>query len=442
MSTPLPSARRPRALSCRPYAQRARAGFTLVELMVALTAGAFAIAGAYYLTGTSSRLFNEQMSVTEVQSSLRLAMEQIKRDVSRAGFLATRSRRELFDCSGVGDSVETSPIPIDGFSVAVNSRSTQVTALLNTAQNTVLRTDRLVLNGNYVTSDAYLIDPSYDPASGIIALQPGHDSFVRSFTTGDGAAIPQFQMPRFDAVFTTNRLVRIEHMQSGRVFFRRVTATAPLGTDTGTITLDAPLPVLCFTPSEVAISPVVRVRYQIEAPSDDRAELGLGYEDANADARVSANRTVLVRRELSTALGNEDVPVPGSARVVLDYAVELQVNAWYDLRTHADGTPQDPVAEPPLLTYADDTSTAGSLTVQDLSTNTPHRFRSAVITLAARAPEADDRLPCIARTSLRQPLTTFRVPDPEHPTYRRCARVRSLKSEVYMPNMAFRAGTL
>jgi prepilin-type N-terminal cleavage/methylation domain-containing protein len=417
-----------------------RAGFTLVELMIALTAGAFAVAGAYYLTGTSSRLFNEQMSVSEVQSTVRIAMEQIKRDIGRAGFLAARSRRELLDCAGQTDQPEVSPIAVDGFSVAIDQRTARTTALLNTTQN-VLRTDRLVLNGNYASSDAYLIDPSYDAATGVIALQPGHESFIRSFTTtANDSAPPTFSRARFDAVFTDQRLVRIEHMQSGRVFFRRVTGrgTVGSGTDqTGSLTLDTPLPTHCFTPSEVAISPVVRIRYQVESPSDSRADFGLGYDDGSGN--VASERTMLVRRELDTtsaATSDTMTPVPGSARVVLDYAVEFRVNAWYDDRSPDTDTR-------PLLRYASESIASGALTVANVSNNLPHRLRSAVVTLSARAPEADGRLGCLARPSLNVPLPTFRLPAVESEgDFARCARVRSLKAEIFMPNMAFRPGSM
>ena len=60
--------------------KRVRAGFTLIELMVALVAGSFVISGAYYLSDVSARLFNEQIRRAETQMTLRTAGEQLRRE--------------------------------------------------------------------------------------------------------------------------------------------------------------------------------------------------------------------------------------------------------------------------------------------------------------------------------------------------------------------------
>ena len=75
---------------------RSQAGFTLVEMMIALLAGSFAIMAVYYLGGVSSRGFNEQSRVAESQMALRTAMEQLRRDISlmgEGGERPDRSRR-------------------------------------------------------------------------------------------------------------------------------------------------------------------------------------------------------------------------------------------------------------------------------------------------------------------------------------------------------------
>ena len=107
----------------------ARAGFTLVELMIATIAGAFAVAGVYYLNGVSSRMFNEQMRVSETQMSLRGALEQLRRDISRAGYLATANSKILTGCDGAAASLDVSATDVRsiaitraGSEVAANSR--------------------------------------------------------------------------------------------------------------------------------------------------------------------------------------------------------------------------------------------------------------------------------------------------------------------------------
>src|SRR5689334_20515173 len=68
-----------------------RRGFSLLELMVALTLGGIAISSIYAVGAASTRTFHQQHSVASTQSSLRIAMGQIKRDFGRAGFMATPS---------------------------------------------------------------------------------------------------------------------------------------------------------------------------------------------------------------------------------------------------------------------------------------------------------------------------------------------------------------
>src|ERR1700712_5920127 len=115
-----------------------RAGFTLVELMIALIAGAFAVSAVYYLNGVSSRAFAEQMRVSETQMSLRSAMEQLRRDFSRAGYLGTPNSALVPDCSGVAGSGngDISPFTIRSLNVTRDaSLAGDVATMLAVATN-------------------------------------------------------------------------------------------------------------------------------------------------------------------------------------------------------------------------------------------------------------------------------------------------------------------
>ncbi|MCA9616172.1 MAG: prepilin-type N-terminal cleavage/methylation domain-containing protein, partial [Myxococcales bacterium] len=59
------------------------AGFTLLELMVALVAGLVAILAVYYVSSASARHFHEQQRVAQTQTSIRMAMQQLRRDIGR-----------------------------------------------------------------------------------------------------------------------------------------------------------------------------------------------------------------------------------------------------------------------------------------------------------------------------------------------------------------------
>jgi prepilin-type N-terminal cleavage/methylation domain-containing protein len=67
--------------------RKERAGFTMIELMVSLAVGGVAIGAIYAIGSASTRQFQAEHYIANTQSSLRIAMSQVKRDIARAGFL-------------------------------------------------------------------------------------------------------------------------------------------------------------------------------------------------------------------------------------------------------------------------------------------------------------------------------------------------------------------
>src|SRR4029079_17046182 len=66
-----------------------RRGFSLLELMVARPLCGIAISSIYAVGAASTRTFHQQHQVASTQSSLRIAMGQIKSDFGRAGYMGT-----------------------------------------------------------------------------------------------------------------------------------------------------------------------------------------------------------------------------------------------------------------------------------------------------------------------------------------------------------------
>ena len=158
---------------------QARAGFSLVELMVAVLAGSFAVMAVYYLGGMSARAFNEQMRVSESQASLRSAMEQVRRDISRAGYYASSDARLLTPCSepaGVGGASIVSAVQVQAIEVDTRTPAeapADVRDLLagHSAAPNVTRADVLRLWGNYATADAYLVNDALGTSASSVILQ-------------------------------------------------------------------------------------------------------------------------------------------------------------------------------------------------------------------------------------------------------------------------------
>lgn len=403
-----------------------RSGFTLVELMIALIAGSFAVAGTYYLSGISSRSFNEQMRVSETQLSLRSAMEQLRRDIGRAGFLAVPNSATLApNCGGSFGGSDVAPrqvravgISYDGSIDGSDSDVQKVKALLGTPDTNKTRADILRLWGNYATSDAYLTDPTRNSSS-TIYFQADSESFRRSFYTpaanNGTATYEDGATGAFARAFAKGRMVRVEH--EGRYFFRDIKDVKP-ALPTPYVELETPLPG-CFEPTRwTAIAPVMRVRYQLEHDKvDDLKRLSA------VSSTLGARRPVLVRREEKDS---DDSVVDDSARVVLDYAVEFAVDAIVNTAATLTDTP--------VWEYR----TAANAATASASTE---RLRALVVTLSSRSTEADPNLPQLGRTRFKttnlldSPLQTFRVIDPDKAEIVLNARVRTMRSEIFLQNL-------
>jgi prepilin-type N-terminal cleavage/methylation domain-containing protein len=395
-----------------------RQGFTLVELMVALLAGSIAVSGVFYLNGVSSRAYNEQMRVSEVQLSLRSAMEQLRRDFSRIGYLAAPSSTLLANCSGTigAETGDHAARFVQAVQVEHNGSPAAAQALLSMTGGTpinVTRADRLVATGNYATADAYIADPDLSTDLTIV-FQADSESFRRSFFDAQVDGTPaDDRTERFVAAFE-NRMVRLEN--DGRVFFRDVASAQWTGMPgVPSITLATPLP-SCFRPSTwTGVAPVVRVQYQLE--TDTSGELARLAPPTQAPGDVNVppgrNRTLLVRRELTP----EGAIVAGSSRVLLDYAVEFSVDAITNANV---GTP---TARPEWALVRGAALTA-----------TPaEAFRSLIVTLSSRSSDADPRLPHLPRANLQDPLLTFRVVTDA--AFTANARVRTMRSEIFLQNL-------
>jgi len=395
-------------------------GFTLIELMIALVAGAFAVAAVYYLNGVSSRAFSEQMRVSETQMSLRSAMEQLRRDFSRAGYLSTPDSNISPSCGGTvgaGSSrrVRAVQVTYDG------SNTGDAATLLGAPATNKTRTDAVDLWGNYATADAYLADNNLSTPNSI-TFQADTEAFRRSFYDPQTGNLPAKYNPiRFSQVFAPGRMVRIEH---ARLYFYRdiILPTPGAGTAASPASVSfATLP-SCFEPTAwSAISPMVHYQFRVE--SDATADLAR-LKVPTASAMLGSRRTMLVRREVRDS--SSATPEAGTSHLLLDYAVEFAVDAV--INSSAAGLR-------PNWTFSQN----DAVTTQ--SQNGPAAFRSLLVTLTARSPETDPKLPTMDRTrfnvanTFNSPLLMFRVIDPAQATIVMNARVRTLRSEIFLHNM-------
>jgi len=436
-----------------PMKRGAESGFTLVELMVAMTAGIIAVSGAYVLSANSTRNISEQMRLADTQMSLRTAMDQVRRDFGRAGYLATRNVATMPPTfCGVATSTLVVNDPTTGappaFGVSVNAASIYVDgsldldgtgaateALLNhtTVAGTdanLTRADVVVLQGSYQAGTMFPVSNVGFVDSRVIEVDNTSTTFQMVFSdapAGGGAGV--YDPNRFEDTFARGRAVRFE--SDGRFYFRLIESSNGAVTPP-TVTLAAagdPLPDIGCAPRAGAfVSVISQIVYElnpINGGSDLSAETPNDLVALNhrtipvAQLGRAWKRTALVRREISY---ETSIPmVPSTASLVLDNAVEFQVNAIRNTAAPGDTPVFQRLTGALVETVSTTAATAGQL-------------RALLVTLSARAVEGEQLPMHRNRLSLDDPMLSFQMGTFGGPTFF-VARVRTARAEIFLPNM-------
>lgn len=398
--------------------RRSSAGFTIVELMVALTAGLIAIGGIYAFTQNSTRYFTQQTSIMETQQAVRVAFERLRRDIARAGFGG--SPFALLERGGGHPSLRIQAVEIcegEGAGRIPNESANGVHA------------DRLILTGNYETGDTYLAE-SLGSAGNQITFQRCWPAFQRAFgpPPDPSAGAPGYQVgicecneERFNRVFQRDRLVHVK-TREGFHFFSRIDSASAC-----TVQLQDSIPVGTSRAGGIGegavVSPMSRIEYTVVSGAE-LGGAGLDHLVPTHDAAEALGDipAVLVRRELEFS---ETHCAPSTVRadtteVILEYVANFDLGAMVD------------VSVPPALPVLNfetgallETRSSGTAI-----TNGPHQFRSLILDLAARTPRSDTNFPWVTRAA-DAPLMRFQIRGGD--VY--AARVRSIRSEITLLNL-------
>jgi len=71
------------------YIHERKTGFTIIELLVALSISSILVAAAYRTFGSQQKVYHVQSEVMEMQQGVRVAMDILARDIRMAGFSST-----------------------------------------------------------------------------------------------------------------------------------------------------------------------------------------------------------------------------------------------------------------------------------------------------------------------------------------------------------------
>lgn len=395
-------------MSARARRKARRAGFTLLELMVALAIGTIVVATMYTLSGSSARAFQTQQRISQLQLQTRLALERVRRDVSAAGVGGTPDSQRERICNTPGITTRLLGVQLTDH----DATATAALATMSGAARAATQGDRLRLLGNMITSDTYLVANTGAANGSSILLQSNWQSFRRTFAANPLGTTVDTAL--FQSVFQVGRVLHITHPR-GYHFFTVVTSSGvdALGR-TPLIGVQPPLPALDECNFSLCVgcqvSPLAMIEYGIDTVQNITPAL------VPADPAVTGTNTVLYRRELDPTTGNPLGNVP--ARVILEYAVNFDVSAVYD---------QAPIGQAPRLSAPQQTIPAGS----------ESRVRALRIELAARSPETDPSFPFpyTGTRAATDPLTSFLVFDDGRPG---SARVRTAVAEFVLENLALR----
>lgn len=403
-----------------PFASDSARGFTLVELMVALSGGLFLSIVVFALARDASRFYQREGRVASATLAGIVGFERLKADIERAGYLSTPNiQRDPSRALDLGPATPQALLALA--SVRINADTPDLKSnpafLLNSAAGQVLTPDQIVLSGSYSATDEF---PIADASTGqTIYLQVNTPSMARLGYLTSGISDPA-RLALLQNVFgaAPGLILRVKD-QAGKLYFGIISSVT--GGNQPSITLTAPLPLRESATGasglrgyEVGSSANVVniVRYSVmDLQNSPQGPAWNALFKASQGAPGEDSRTELVREQLDA---NGD-PISGTTEVIAEYAVDLGFSVFGQL-----------AAGVPTLDYAtsDNTGAWGTFFQKNGVGDNPQRVRSVRVRLSVRSREAD------RTTGIAGGLYRFQIGPSQW------ARVRTFQADVALPNQA------
>jgi prepilin-type N-terminal cleavage/methylation domain-containing protein len=437
---------------------RRQEGFTLIELTVSLAAGLIVALGIVGLSKDATQTFHEEMRSSVAEANLRTAIDRLRADLSRAGYMSTSD--VLTDPMIAKPPGQANPInaAVAGLarlsSILLTQGGSQANTPLSLGANG-LNPDIIEIGGNMTTTDQYEVSVIQPPGGAgtcqQIFLNPQSPSMYRIIGLGTQAT------KELNNVFqpTTGGVGQFIVRLTDKTGHSQFLATCP-GTPTGFLTPTEPYilvspqtPVLLGSQTGTVgglngfgtgalVNPVQIVHWEIKPASNEQVQYQQGSPLAAtplAPTSVDPLKYDLVRSYVDAQTG---LPIPTTEEIVAEYAVDLEFAFSVDTGLSN--------AQPAITTLAfDNTGNApwapNLVTTAPLAGQGPSRIRSVRVRLVTRTAQGDRTL-------------NVAVPNPTPPfMYRYClvaggcdpvnaagalqyARARTVTAEVALPNQA------
>lgn len=367
------------------------AGMTLIELLVAVSVAMILMLALYYIYAVSTKTFKTQDETMGAMDQARFGLEQIRRDIGKAAFLATPN--------SIADAM-VCPKPAEDLKGIVFER---IGAVGNPGFNKNIQPNGVTIFGAFWGSDVYI---TRSVLGNIVTLQ----------NAGDGAPYPSTE-DEFNRIFAAGRFLRLVNAEQFEGYYRIDSASFA----TGEIQLEQPVGV-ATPPNYCGVqgfgvgldaNVVGHIRYrQITDPDD-----------------ATGAKVDLIREEIDSTDVTLQTPVANSAVRIAEFVVDLQ---FYDFIVDTDRTGRAPfTAAFPLIS---DVLDAGTQKLDNTTAARPQDLRFVTIKLTTRTVHEDEMVRMVERPALFAPIETYEV----EPTMLGSARTVSLASRVGIKSFAVR----
>lgn len=296
-------------------------GFTLVELMVAMTGALFLSASVFMVAKQTTGLYQEESRAANANLTSIVGFERLRADLARAGFMASPNIATDSRVCGSKNVSQWPPMLQQLQSITFASTAD----LPNVYAENGLAPQEVVIAGNFTSAEAIPVRSIEQLGSNVnVYLQVASGAMARLGFSSDVAVQEQV----LQTTFPTGRLARIVD-RAGRHHYGLITGIA---TSPPTVTLSTTSAIIQFRDGSSlgcgihgnetgsTINTVNFIRYRIGAPSSNDYDAVLNVEADLAD--YQADRRELLRVELDPT--SADGETLGPEELIAEYAMDLQ----------------------------------------------------------------------------------------------------------------------
>lgn len=177
-----------------------QAGFTLVELTVALLAGLVVALGIVGLSHEATQSFNEESRSSAAESAMRTALDRLRADIARAGYMSTGNILSdpmiahdptKTNLQNLTNNAMTGIKELGALQVTFGgSNADSYVSKLSVAQNPALAPVVMLVGGNMTSAEQFDVQAILPPSSNCqqILLSPVSAAIYRIATSGFGAS--------------------------------------------------------------------------------------------------------------------------------------------------------------------------------------------------------------------------------------------------------------